>query len=1397
MTPDKPKASSGKNQPVPAKAAPAKPVVPVAPTLGKPPPLFRTADWLCFGITTLVMFLAYFYTLAPDLTLEDSGELAVGSYYAGVPHPPGYPVWTVYTWFFTVILPFSNIAWRVAVSSAVAGALTCGLVAMMVSRGSSMLMEGIGELKEIAKDWENEICVVTGIVSGALIGFDGFMWSQAVIVEVYTLTALSLTGVLIFLFRWLYAPHQHRYLYLAWFMFGISVNNHQSLLVCALGMEVLIIAVQPKLGRDLLLGNAILWAAGLIGKSTGQISTLNDNTPLFVIFNLIGLGSMFGFAWLWLRTKQVLAAMHWGIACFIAFAIGALFYLFMPVTSMANPPMNWGYPRTVAGFFHALTRGQYERIHPTVGTGTTGWEVLSSFMMRVAGQFKMLIEGTLQELNPLYLLFIPLAVLAFLALRRNKNPDVAWLRTGSLAAGVWTAVSLVLVMFREAGGESMLEGGSIVAAKMLTFLVVLAVLIGVASALWAIVCVLRSLEARERAWLIGLGAFWIVLGPFLIILFNPSPDRQSLSLIKVFFTPSHMIVAMVAGYSLTILLATLAVAYQRMRFWALVGGAGLTAMALFSLSVVFTNTYYSVPRAAAVLCLALMAVGTLLLLLQRERAPVALLLGVFVLLPGDSMLSHWSENEQRGHMFGFWFGHDMFTPPFNDPKTGKPIYPEMDKDTILFGGTDPGRFCPTYMIFCESFIPPQDRYDTNFDRRDVYIITQNALADGTYLNYIRAHYFRSAQIDPPFFSELVRSDREKSLNYKTNALARMLLPLDNFFLANGDRIEKRRRAGSSLFTESDFPDLGGLASKLKSGAAPTALSKYLYENLSPETQQLIGGGASPALAKALARDLNKLIDAEYEANKRLPALRAELSAITNELSLMKDLGKADSRAARKNQARAEELQKELVAASKLVPFYEPTRFADVKLSDYVKQFIAQNPQLHSRIRLSRLLLEEAYPKEIAKSQGGLYPDREIYTPSNDDSQRCFSEYMQDAQERAKKGQLKPGEDVRITDGKVQVSGQVAVMAINGLLTKVIFDKNPNNEFYVEESFPLDWMFPHLTPYGIIMKINRQPVPEFTQEIIDKDHLFWSLFSERLIGNWITYDTPISNICAFAEKTYVRHDYKGFKGDPRFVRDDDAQKAFSKLRSSIGGVYAWRIDNARTPAERERAMKEAEFAFKQAYAFCPYSPEALYRYVNILIRNGRVDDARLMAATSKKLDPDNGQIDRLIEELDRIKKQQQGMAQNQANLQQMEAEFKARPNNVGNAVQLANTYAQMNQIERVRQIADVLLTNSPNDPTAVNFTMQVYMQLRDTVKLEVTLQRWASMNNTPEAWLDLAAIKTALGKTPEALNSLKTCLDLNSRRLAADPKASNLALFVRSDERLKSLQALPAFQELIK
>src|SRR6185436_2462797 len=111
--------SAGQNPAAPVGSSPKPPST--IPT--RIPPLFRRIDWLTLAITTLFVFVGYLYTLAPEMTLEDSGELAVGSMYAGIPHPPGYPVWTIYTYFWTVLLPFKNVAWRVAVGEAFSGAL--------------------------------------------------------------------------------------------------------------------------------------------------------------------------------------------------------------------------------------------------------------------------------------------------------------------------------------------------------------------------------------------------------------------------------------------------------------------------------------------------------------------------------------------------------------------------------------------------------------------------------------------------------------------------------------------------------------------------------------------------------------------------------------------------------------------------------------------------------------------------------------------------------------------------------------------------------------------------------------------------------------------------------------------------------------------------------------------------------------------------------------------------------------------------------------------------------------------------------------------------------------------------------------------------------------------------
>src|SRR5438132_2283177 len=276
ITPATPRVPGDKSPPPPGK-------VPAGP-LPAPAPLFRRTDWLTFLITATVVFIGYYLTLAPDLTLEDSGELAVGSFYAGVPHPPGYPVWTIFTWLFTVLVPVSNVAWRVALASAVSGALACGLIALLASRGSSMILEGIDEFKTLARRWENALCVLAGYVAGLLIGFNGFMWSQAVIVEVYPFSLLSFVGVLCCLLRWIYAPHQRRYLYWTLFLFGICITNHTTLIVAAMGIEVAIAAAQPRVGRDIFLGNSVLFIVGLIFKTNGMLPGFENNKPLFAIY---------------------------------------------------------------------------------------------------------------------------------------------------------------------------------------------------------------------------------------------------------------------------------------------------------------------------------------------------------------------------------------------------------------------------------------------------------------------------------------------------------------------------------------------------------------------------------------------------------------------------------------------------------------------------------------------------------------------------------------------------------------------------------------------------------------------------------------------------------------------------------------------------------------------------------------------------------------------------------------------------------------------------------------------------------------------------------------------------------------------------------------------------------
>jgi hypothetical protein len=258
------------------------------------------------------------------------------------------------------------------------------------------------------------------------------------------------------------------------------------------------------------------------------------------------------------------------------------------------------------------------------------------------------------------------------------------------------------------------------------------------------------------------------------------------------------------------------------------------------------------------------------------------------------------------------------------------------------------------------------------------------------------------------------------------------------------------------------------------------------------------------------------------------------------------------------------------------------------------------------------LADTSYLAHLQSFYGG-----KINTPTEEDSKRIYE------------------------DARRQATGPVTVPEMNGHLTRFIFDKNPDREFYVEESVPLDWMFPYLEPHGLILKLNRQPLASLTESTFQADHDYWTKYLRPMIGEWLNDDTSVKDVCAFAEKVYLRHDLSGFKGDPEFARNDWAQKWLSKLRVSIAELYAWRagIPQLGRPAmaqpepasemDRQRAETEADYAFRQCVALCPRSPEVANLYVAFLMHQKRNADALQVAELALRFDPQNRQLKDIV------------------------------------------------------------------------------------------------------------------------------------------------------------------------
>ena len=250
---------------------------------------------------------------------------------------------------------------------------------------------------------------------------------------------------------------------------------------------------------------------------------------------------------------------------------------------------------------------------------------------------------------------------------------------------------------------------------------------------------------------------------------------------------------------------------------------------------------------------------------------------------------------------------------------------------------------------------------------------------------------------------------------------------------------------------------------------------------------------------------------------------------------------------------------------------------------------------------------------------------------------------------------------------------------------------------------------------------------------------------------------------------------------------------------------------KTPASQAALIRETEFAFKQAFAFCPYSPEAVYRYVNFLLQMAQseelsghpdqavrhFDDAILVGETCQKLDPYNTQITDLINNVKSYKSQVTERSQAISQIDTMETMARTNPANVQNLVMLGGAYMQMQQTNRAMELFDTALARPELKFGDVAAMAQYYAQLGNYAKLETALKKMVSLApDQPEPRYDLAALEAITGNQTESLQNLKLALDVSAKRLAKDPKARDLVDAARTDNRLDRLRALPEFQKLV-
>ena len=156
----------------------------------------------------IVSFLSFLFFQATGISGGDSGDLVTAGFEFGVPHPPGYPLYTMFVWLATR-LPLFTPAWRAGLVSSLPHAITLVLVFLLTKRLSGSVFAGFFAILMLMGNY--------------------LFFLYSVTPEVFALFDLFIILVIYLLFLW-DETKSTPYLYLFSFIFGLSLTHHHVML---------------------------------------------------------------------------------------------------------------------------------------------------------------------------------------------------------------------------------------------------------------------------------------------------------------------------------------------------------------------------------------------------------------------------------------------------------------------------------------------------------------------------------------------------------------------------------------------------------------------------------------------------------------------------------------------------------------------------------------------------------------------------------------------------------------------------------------------------------------------------------------------------------------------------------------------------------------------------------------------------------------------------------------------------------------------------------------------------------------------------------------------------------------------------------------------------------------